>query len=215
MIMSASPGILDGDAYDIKLILAEQSHVHLTTQSYQRLFTMTRQAAQHFEAHLAPHTTLIYLPHPLVPHVLSSFSAQNHIFLSTHCTLIWSDILTCGRKLTGEIFKFTKLHSMTQVYLNNRLVIKENILLEPATMCLEAIGQLEGFSHQGSLIYINELADVGKLTKEIHAFLSREADILFGISELPINGLIVRILGQKAEQLYDSIKTLASILVPY
>ena len=120
--------------------------------------------------------------------------------------------MTCGRKLNGEVFKFNKLHSLTEIYKNNRLIIKENLFLEPNTINLNAIGQLENYSHQASLIYLNEFANINELNETINMYLSQQPDISFGISEPQINGLIIRILGQKAEQLYDCLKTIALIL---
>ena len=212
MLMNSSPGILDGDEYNIKIALAEYSNLQLQTQSYQRLFNMKIGATQHFEAHLDNHSTFIYMPHPLVPHELSNFSTKNKIYLKKDCTLIWSDVLTCGRKLNGEVFKFSKLHSLTEIYFNNRLTIKENLFLEPHLMNLNSIGQLEGYSHQASLIYLKEDININEVSESINSYLVKQNDIIFGISETPINGLIVRILGQKAEQLYDCLKMIASIL---
>ena len=40
MLMSSSPGVLDGDTYDMHIELAEGSCVQLETQSYQRLFNI-------------------------------------------------------------------------------------------------------------------------------------------------------------------------------
>jgi urease accessory protein len=210
MLMSASPGILDGDNYHLKIELVEHSFLQLQTQSYQRLFSMKQGAKQNFEAHLAQNSTFIYLPHPLVPHESSDFFTKNDLYLSDKSTLIWGEILTCGRKLNGEIFKFSKLHSLTNIYLNNRLIIKENLFFEPDKINLNAIGQLENHSHQASLIYLNDNADLKALNKKINDFLTQQKDIVFGISELQINGLIVRILGQKAEQLYDCLKLIGS-----
>src|SRR5687768_18226569 len=56
MIMSASPGVLDGDEYRIKIELAEDTEVELVTQSYQRLFQMKKGAAQSMDVHMADHT---------------------------------------------------------------------------------------------------------------------------------------------------------------
>lgn len=212
MLMSASPGILDGDNYHLKIELAADSILQLQTQSYQRLFTMRGSATQYFDAFLSKNTRFMYIPHPLVPHEASRFFSKNNVYLSDNCTLIWGEILTCGRKLNGEIFKFSVLHSLTNIYLNKRLVIKENLYLEPSTMDLNAMGQLEGFSHQASLIFINELADIKDLTQKINTFLTPQKDIVFGLSEPPVNGLIIRILGQKAEQLYDCLKMIGSFM---
>ena len=212
MLMSASPRILDGDNYRLKIDLAADSSLQLQTQSYQRLFTMRGSAMQHFEVFLSKNAHFSYIPHPLVPHEGSRFFSKNNLYLSDNCTLIWGEILTCGRKLNGEIFKFSTLHSLTNIYLNKRLFIMENLYIEPTSMDLNAMGQLEGFSHQASLIYINELANIKVLKEKITAFLTPQKDIVFGLSEPPVNGLIVRILGQKAEQLYACLKTIASFM---
>jgi urease accessory protein len=48
MLMNASPGVLDGDLYNLQLHLAAGSSVRLHTQSYQRLFPMKKGAATKF-----------------------------------------------------------------------------------------------------------------------------------------------------------------------
>ena len=52
MLMSSSPGILDGDEYKIKIELEENCSLQLHTQSYQRLFNMKqRRITAHGSAH--------------------------------------------------------------------------------------------------------------------------------------------------------------------
>jgi urease accessory protein len=82
-------------------------------------------------------------------------------------------------------------------------VIRENLLIEPANIDMGAMGQLEGFTHQASLIYLHEEADVAQLCTMIQQLLSAETGIEFGVSAAPVNGVIVRIMGMGAEQLMD------------
>ncbi|MCW3092655.1 MAG: urease accessory protein UreD [Ferruginibacter sp.] len=212
MLMSSSPGILDGDQYQLKIDLAEGTSLQLHTQSYQRLFNMKKSATQSIEVHLALGGSFCFLPHPSVPHTGSVFTTGNKFFLSENCSLVFGEILTCGRKLNGEVFLFSKYHSITEIYLNNKLVIKENLLIEPATMQLDSIGQLEGFTHQASLIYINTIADISELTETISRLLADQEGTIFGITAAPLNGLIIRMLGNKAEQLHDCLKAISNIL---
>jgi urease accessory protein len=212
MLMSSSPGILDGDAYQQKIMLAPGCALELQTQSYQRLFNMKVGATQNLEVHQATDSAFLFLPHPSVPHEAAIFSATNKIFLSNNCSLIFGEILTCGRKLSGEAFLFSKYHNLTQVYLNNKLIIKENLLMRPAIININAIGQLEGFTHQASLIYLHETADCEIVAQTITEQLAQQSDIIFGITAAPINGLIIRILGQKGEQLHNCLKNIAAIL---
>ena len=46
MLMSSSPGILDGDHYRITVDVGENNALVLSSQSYQRLFAMQKGASQ-------------------------------------------------------------------------------------------------------------------------------------------------------------------------
>jgi urease accessory protein len=209
MLMSSSPGILDGDEYNIKIEVANNCSLHLQTQSYQRLFNMKAGATQKTEIYLEQGATFCFLPHPSVPHHSSVFVAKNKIFLANDCNLVWGEVLTCGRKLSGEVFRFSKYHSITEIFKKGKLFIKENLLMQPSLVDVNTIGQLEGFTHQATLIYLNENANTKQLIKIITEFLSTQTEITFGITAAPINGFILRMLGHKAEQLFDCIKTIA------
>ena len=211
MIMSSSPGILDGDEYLMKVEMDAASSLHLETQSYQRLFRMKTGASQTMEVRMNDHASLIYLQHPVVPHEASTFVAKNKIFLSGSCSLLWGEVLTCGRKLNGESFCFSSFHNITEVYLHKKLVVKENLLIKPTQTDINSIGQLEGYSHQASLICIDETISIKEMIIQLrHEFA--EKDFAFGVTELPVNGLIVRVLGSRAEQLFETIKKIAATL---
>jgi urease accessory protein len=211
MLMNSSPGILDEDDYEQKIELAENSSLKLHTQSYQRLFNMKKGAKQLMEVHLQNGASFVYLPHPSVPHENSAFIAINKFFLTASCRLVWGEILTCGRKLNGEVFQYSKYHSITQVFINDKLVIKENLLMQPSVIDPTAIGQLEGFTHQASFIFLDEESDCINMADTINEYLSGQTEIIFGITAAPVNGLIIRILGYKAEQMHDCLKVIAKI----
>ncbi len=59
-IMSASPGILDGDDYQLKVSLEEGCTMQLHTQSYQRLFNMKTGARQLMEIYLQDNSSFVY-----------------------------------------------------------------------------------------------------------------------------------------------------------
>jgi urease accessory protein len=212
MWMSSSPGILDGDEYKIDVTIAAHASLHLKTQSYQRLFNMKKGALQTMVVDIQEGASFIYLPHPTVPHEASSFTSKSKIYLAKNCTLLWGEVLTCGRKLSGEEFKFSKYHSLTEVFLVKRLVVKENLLIQPSLIDVNEIGQLEGYTHQASFIYINEKTNVSVAVTKLHEALALIKGISFGVSALHINGLVVRIVGYKAEQLYGILQHIATLL---
>jgi urease accessory protein len=216
MLMNVSPGILDGDDYRIEIKIGENSSLHLHTQSYQRLFTMKENAFQQMNVLLEKNASFFFIPHPTVPHKDSDFTAENNIFLSEGCELLWAEILTCGRKGCGEVFSFKKYHNLTKIYYDGKLQVKENILLQPAAAQLQLLGQWEGYTHQGSLIYRNERnvmqSLIQSLIVSLHELLKDTPGVSFGVSSLPVNGLLIRLLGNSAEQLFDLFKQVASFI---
>ncbi len=212
MLMSSSPGILDGDEYHLQIDVAENCSLNLQTQSYQRLFQMNKGASQFLNVNMQQGSSFTYLPHPLVPHRNAVFHSKNKINMAEGCTLVWGEVMSCGRKLNGEIFKFSCYHSVTEIFKNGKLVVKENLLIKPGEINVTSIGQLEGYSHQATLIYINDEANIDEAIKILVQDLNAHIDIAFGVSALPVNGLIIRMLGNKAEQLFDVIKSAAEYL---
>ena len=211
MLMNSSPGILDEDAFEIKIEVVENGSLQLHSQSYQRLFTMTKGAIQEMEIKLNDNSSFTYLPHPSVPHKDSIFRAKNKIYLGNNCKLIWGEIITCGRTLKDEVFTFSKYHNSTEIFLNRKLILKENIVMQPSLVHPEKMGQLEGYTHQASLIIIDKIIDNNLFTNEVNDYLVQQTEIDFGISTTHTNGIIIRILGYKGEPLFNFLNHIAAL----
>ena len=207
MLMSSSPGILDGDEYNMEINLGQASSLELQTQSYQRLFSMKQGAVQNIRVYLQKNAFFRFLPHPVVPHEGADFISSSKIYLSAGCTLLWGEVLTCGRKLNGEIFRFTRYHAITEIFLSGKLVIKENLLMQPGLFDINGLGQLEGFTHQATLIFLHETEPVKELIELAINCLKEQQDIMYGVTAAPVNGIIVRMLGNKAEQLHKIVQS--------
>ncbi len=212
VLMSSSPGILDTDDYDITIDIEQHAALHLHTQAYQRIFHMKQQATQQLQVKLTDGASFIYLPHPTVPHEQSFFTSRNFFYLGNRCRFVFGEILTCGRKLNGEQFLFSKYQSISHVYVNDKLLVKENLLMMPALINVHAMGQLEGYTHQASFIYLQEGVDMVHVQSQLLEVLAMEKNMEAGISSLPSNGIIVRLLGNGAEQLYNCLLRLNAIL---
>lgn len=215
MLMTASPGMLDGDHYRISITVNEDTRMQLQTQAYQRLYNMQTGAAQQMQVRLCKGSTFSYVPHPLVPHTGASFEGHTRIDVEEDCRLVWGEIITCGRKLCGEAFRFKRLHSVTELFFRGRLLLKDNLLLEPARIPVAAPGQLEGFSHQATLI----CCDTGRGTAALAALAERlleelapEPELAYGISQAAGPALVLRILGQGGEQLLGCLRKLEKVL---
>lgn len=212
MIMSSSPGILEGDEYDVRINVGAGCNLRLQTQSYQRLFTMQHGASQKMDVYLEKGSSFSYIPYPTVPHAGAIYKAWNKIYLSDDCSLTWGEVITCGRKLSGENFQFSKLHVATDVFINNKLLVKENLIVEPSKTKVSALGYWEGYTHQASLLFVDSNASINELIENARDLLALENNIVYGVSITPVNGFNVRILGYKAEQLFDCLKRISHLL---
>ncbi|MBC7935217.1 MAG: urease accessory protein UreD [Rhizobacter sp.] len=210
MLMSASPGILEADDYTIKIEVGENASLRLHTQAYQRIYTMQQQAKQFTTIHVGKNAAFWFIPHPVVPHKNASFISDAKIYLEENASLIYGEIINCGRKLNGEVFLFSKYHSRTSVFYKGKLVLKENLLLQPSKMKLAGIGQLQQFTHQATMVFLKQDLPVNDIKEKILMELGKQENISFGVTKTAFNGLMIRILGQQAEQLFDCLTILAN-----
>ena len=126
--------------------------------------------------------------------------------MQPNSTLIYGEIVAIGRVANNERFEFRQFSSHLKVQLlqNNgqtKPLVLDCIQWQPAQMKLTALSQMEGFSHQGSLVYLN-LQKTSTEVKQIVQTLQQqesEKSILIGVSQLNEGGLIVRVLGHRAE----------------
>jgi urease accessory protein len=196
----------------MKIEVEENCSLQLHTQAYQRLFNMKHGATQQMNVHLQDGASFCYLPHPSVPHEKSIFTSRNNFYLGNNCQFFFGEILTCGRKLNGELFLFSKYQSISNIYINDKLVIKENFLMQPSIINVRAIGQLEGYTHHASVIYLQEGVDIKNMQQQLIELLSTERNIEVGITAAPVNGLLIRLLGNGAEQLYNCLQHMKQVL---
>jgi len=212
MIMNASPGVLDGDVYALDFHIGAGTSLRLCTQSYQRLFRMRTSASLAMQVNIEKDASFCFIPHPTVPHKLSDFTSRNRINLSPGCTLYWGEVVSSGRNLHGESFSFTRYHGVTEICMNGKLIVKENLLMVPGLMNLAGIGQLEGYTHQATFIAMANQEIKKEMMQEIQGLLAAEENIEYGCTAIPGNGFLVRMLGYQGEQLFDCLHMIYDVL---
>lgn len=205
MLMTSSPGILDGDHYVIDINLEEYAELQLQVQSYQRLFTNDEGSSQHLTVNMQDHTSFAYVPHPTAPFKDSTYKGQVTFDIADDCQVIVGDIVTCGRKHHGEMFKMEHYQNITQFFHNNQLIVKDNIIIKPDIIPVNTIGILEDYTHQGSLLFYSTKTGVDK-DKLVRALLEKaktHETVEVGISSLDEAGFVVRALGHGGEAIHS------------
>ncbi|MEY8873133.1 urease accessory protein UreD [Haemophilus sp. SZY H57] len=208
MQMSSSPGLLAGDRVDIQIKLARSTALSLNTQAFSRVQSMNEDyfAQQNTFIQLEEKSRLFYLPHPLVLHKDSAFKQKTFINMQSGSTLIYGEIVAIGRVANDERFEFRQFSSHLKVQLlqNNgqtKPLVLDCIQWQPAQMKLTALSQMEDFSHQGSLVYLNLQKTPTEVKQIVQTLQQQECEksLLIGVSQLNEGGLIVRVLGHRAE----------------
>lgn len=206
MVMSSSPGILDGDRYHLEISLEKGASLQLQSQSYQRLFNMEDKATQLLKVSMEDDTSFAYVPHPIVPHERSNFKSEAQVHIGKNSQIIISEIITCGRKHYGEVFKLKRFQNLVEIYHENKLVIKDNVLIQPDLIPVNGIGNLEQFTHQGTLIFYTTRENIDKealIESILNADEAKNTDMEIGISAMENNGFIIRTLGHGGEVMYN------------
>ena len=109
MMMSSSPGILDGDEYKIKIELEEGSSVLLETQSYQRLFQMKASASQQMEVRMEKDSAFVFFATPISAAPVFCIHIKNqYLFVGT----MYPDLgrsVDMWKKIKWRKFSFFKI----------------------------------------------------------------------------------------------------------
>ena len=222
MQMSSSPGLLGGDRLDIQISLRKSTALTLTTQAFTRVQAMNdgEFAEQITQIQLAEDSRLFYLPHPLVLHKDSALKQKTTIEMAENSELIYGEIVAIGRVLNDERFAFRQFSSHLKIYAlqkngEKRPLVSDCIQWLPSKMTLTALSQMEDYSHQGSLTYLNlskSALEIKAMLKQLQETFTSSENLLIGLSQLNEGGLMVRVLGHRAEQIQTLFENIGIIL---
>lgn len=220
--MSSSPGLLAGDYIEIEIELAQQTQLYLFTQAFTRVQSMPvgTEAQQHTQIFLHDYSRLCYLPHPLVLHRDAALTQSMHINLANNCQLILGEIIACGRVLNQECWDFNYLSSKVTIDFQQQPLLSDNIYWQPQQQPLDVLGQMEKYTHQACLYYVNTAAnktEMQQLLNHIYTALvpdwpQENNDYLWGITQAADCALCVRALGMSSESLQQILSSVVNYL---
>lgn len=202
--MSSSPGMLEGDAHDIRFHVGAQSKLWVTTQSYEKVFPSDEVGVSRYtEINIEPDAYFKYTPLPTTPYQDSRFTGDTQIRLADETAkLAMCEIITAGRvaKETAEVFAFDRYQSLVDVYCAGKLIYRDNTVLAPDQFDLTGFGFFEGYTHLANIMLINFGLESSALS-EFRQIVDGYPDIAAGVTVLSSNDVLVRILGSNGEQL--------------
>jgi urease accessory protein len=119
--------------------------------------------------------------------------------------LIYSEILTPGRVAMGESFEYDICYLRTHCKNQDKKIrFLENTKIEPKKQKLKDFGILGEHSIVGTVYILTRKEDVIELENTINQAIRDRHEVSVGTSILPDeSGIIIRILGNKTELVFD------------
>lgn len=202
MLMSASAGVMAKDNYQIGINLEANSKLVLSAQSFEKIHKMenNQSAKRENTINIASNAYLKFIPLPMIPFADSAFNNITQIKLADASSqLIYLDVLSCGRYLRDERFKYRYYKSLVNVYLMGKLVFRDLCVFEPSVDNMECFGLFEGYSHLSNLLLFGFI--LSEETKNKIDELITQLQIDAGITAVLGGGYLVRAYANGSEPL--------------
>jgi len=207
-VISPSGGILQGDRYRTDLLLKNKAIAHMTTQGATRIYSMnSNSASQIVNITVDENCYLEYIPDQIIPYKNSRYYQKVNLNVHDNSTLVYSEILTPGRVAMGESFEYDICYLRTHCENQDKKIrFLENIKIEPKKQKLKDFGILGEYSIVGTVYILTRKKHVIGLENTINETIRDRYEVSFGTSILPDeSGIIIRILGNKTDRIFDVI----------
>ncbi|MFP5112382.1 urease accessory protein UreD [Bacillaceae bacterium C204] len=205
-VMNPGGGYVEGDSYQTFIRLEEGAEMVVTTQSSTKIYkTRICPAIQEMEMHLESGSVLEYLPDPVIAYQHACFKQRTVIRMAQNSSLICWDIFTPGWAPDGTLFQYDLLQAKMEIYMEDRLILFDHVKLQPDND-LKGIGMMEGFSHYGTMLVIDQRI-TPVLLEDLQDIFETLLEVRIGISMLAVSGFALRVLAnttQDIEKVLDS-----------
>ncbi|MCM3746619.1 urease accessory protein UreD [Paenibacillus pasadenensis] len=201
LVMDVSPGMLDGDRYELDWILGSGCSVQISNQSFLKVHPCRADGGaslvQRFQ--LGQNAVAEHMPEPMMLFAEASLTASSEVHLADGSVWMQAEVICPGRTLRGEVFRFRRLDNRLAVYDNGELIYRQRQLIEPASQQIAAPGSWHAFTHWGTFCLFGNPAG-RELEERIRAALEAvtDMDVRSGVSLTWKSGLVVQAAGFSA-----------------
>jgi urease accessory protein len=204
-MVSSSGGLLQGDRYNIDIILKKNALTHLTTQGATRIYGMNvSNAIQVVNVSLDDGAYLEFIPDQIIPYKNSRFYQEINFKVHDNATMIYSEIISPGRIGMGELFDYD-ICSLRSTGKNHKdeLRFMDFTKIEPKKMNLQDFALLEKKQIIGTMYILAKTKDVEKIIQTLENEIKNSAELESGWSTMTKeNGILLRILGNTTRDVF-------------
>lgn len=203
-IVNPGGGYLGGDNYGIEISVDEETSLLLTTQSATKVYkTPDTHARQDMLVRLGAGAVLEYVPDQLIAYRGADYRQFTEVAMEQDSSLLICEVLTPGWSPDGKRFRYDQVRLRTEVSVNGRLAVLDNLLVKPGKDSLDSLLFLQDYTHVGMLLGID--ANIGSDDVERIRELAyrigdaQRSEVHLGISQVPGPGVAVRALSHSTE----------------
>ncbi|MDV4151837.1 urease accessory protein UreD [Clostridium sp. AL.422] len=207
-IVGLGGGYVEGEKYKYSITQKEDSRAIITTQSSTKVYKCENDERTEQETiiNLEKNSILEYITDSVILYKNAIYKQVNNIYMDDSATLIYSDGITSGWSKEGDEFQYSNVQLKTNVYVNNELVLLDNLLVNPKKNDVTKLGFFEGYQNFGTLLVINKNINMEIIENLRNEIKNLNLPIYFGISELEVNGFVLRVLGNLTQNIESAIK---------
>src|SRR5258706_620340 len=205
-----SGGVLGGDHLDLAIDVGRRALAQVTSTGATRIYRSRKNAgpaAQRLRIEVAEDGLVEYLPDQLIPFAGSRYRQETRIELGANAGLFWWETVAPGREAHNEMFVYDLLHLKTWISALGQPIAIEHMRIEPARRSTSSLARLGAYAYF-STFYICRVGvdssrwlELEKLLGELAEQFSRPATIVWGVSPLRADGVVVRALSVNSREI--------------
>ena len=216
MLVNPSGGLVGGDRLSLSASIGPGGRVLFSTPSANRIYrTAGSEAVQDVVIRLGPNARVEWLPDVTIPFAGSRFRQSIDVSLGPGASLLLWDALACGRVASGERWAFAEYRNQIRIGLAGGGEVLERVALSPRST---GVGLVEPWNYVAALFLVADgvaSAVWDDLQRDLDAWIdqtSPDGEWLAAVSELPIPGVVVRLLARTAPSLHRAYERAWSLI---
>jgi urease accessory protein len=201
-IINPCGGLFEGDTAEVEVNLQGGAHLYLTTQAATKVYPaehgeVTR---QHVRFRVAGGAILEFLPQPLIPFARAMYVQETSVQVESGGICLVAEVLAPGRVARGEHFAYHMVRSRVEGWVDNRLALFDQLMLQPEQNSYTGLGALDGKPYLATL-YVLTSQDLDPWIPGWNRGLMEQYGECVGITALANGGLMARLLGQTGQDM--------------
>lgn len=168
IVMDVSPGLLDGDRYEMVWTSGRGSHVMITNQSYMKVHPSMPSGGSslHQMFQLGEDAIVEHMPEPIMLYKHAALQNVTEVQLQAGAVWMQADVLCPGRTLRGERFDYRCYSNAITVHYGEELIFSQKQRLEPARQTIHAPGCFDEMTHSAAFYLFSDRVN-GELLEQL------------------------------------------------